>query len=73
MKKRIFSLTAVVVLVGSSMNLNAHQNVIAQEDSASCFEQAHYFADWIGSMFEMNALDRLDLILDYTEQCENQN
>lgn len=64
---------AVVLFIGSSLNLNAYQNEKQADESASCFEQAHYFADWIGSVIELGAFDRLNLILDYTEQCENQN
>ncbi|WP_179375295.1 hypothetical protein [Winogradskyella wichelsiae] len=71
MKKKIFGLMAVVMLVGSSMNLNAYQNNNKSEDQASCFEQGVYFAQWLTSTSGGTAIDRVQIALAYQDWCEN--
>ena len=62
---------AVVLFMGS-MNASKMNNKNYELEAASCFEQAHYYAQWIGSMFEMTSIEQMGLILDYTRQCEDQ-
>ena len=65
MKKLVLVLSVVFVTM-SSFNTVSVEN---EEYAASCFEQAHWYGQWWRSVTGGSALDALDVINTYYDNC----
>ncbi len=63
---------AIVLLTTSSLNATKLDNFNLEDETASCFEQGHYYAQWWGSVTGATAIQRVQMTLLYAELCEEE-
>jgi hypothetical protein len=75
MKKKALGFLTLLMLLGSTISMSPiTEKNIESEYPASCFEIAHYYADWFCSGLDVgscSSFDKLEIVLAFSENCEN--